>query len=479
MSKPDSRSPVAGGPASRRALPSVGSLLEEPDAVLLAERFGRPALTGALRSVLGVAREGLKEGVTPAPGPAALLAHAAVLLESQQRSSLQPVLNLTGIVLHTNLGRALLAERAVAAATTAMRENVTLEYERGQGARGERDDHVRGLLGELTGAQDALVVNNNAAAVLLCLNTLALGREAVVSRGELIEIGGAFRMPDIMTRAGALMREVGTTNRTHLRDYREALGPRTGLILKVHTSNYRVQGFTAEVGAGELASLAREGGVPLVHDMGSGNLSALAGLGLKQEPTVQQAVADGAGLVTFSGDKLLGGPQAGLIVGERRLIQLLRENPLRRALRVDKIRLAALEATLQLYRDPGRLAQHLPTMVFLARTRAQIEAVARELLPQVTRMLGSGFEVEVCACESEVGSGALPLDTLGSAGLAIRPHGGRGADLERLARALRELPHPVIGRIRDGRLVLDLRCLREPRELPEALAAFGAAAPGD
>ena len=259
-------------------------------------------------------------------------------------------------MLHTNLGRALIADQAIEAAVVAMRNAVALEFDLATARRGERDDVVRGLLRELTGAEDATVVNNNAAAVLIVLNTLAKGRAAIVSRGELIEIGGAFRMPEIMSRAGAKLVEVGTTNRTHLKDYAGAIDAKTGLILKVHTSNYKIEGFTAAVSARELATLARERSVPLVNDLGSGTLIDLSHFGLAHEPTVAEALAEGADLVTFSGDKLLGGPQAGFIVGRKELVARINRNPMKRALRVDKIRLAAIEATLKLYRDPDRLA---------------------------------------------------------------------------------------------------------------------------
>jgi L-seryl-tRNA(Ser) seleniumtransferase len=363
-----------------------------------------------------------------------------------------------------------LAEAAVEAAVAAMRNPVALEFDLEAGKRGERDDHIRGLLCELTGADDATVVNNNAAAVLLVLNTLANGREAVVSRGELIEIGGAFRMPEIMVSAGARLVEVGTTNRTHQKDYRLALNERTGLILKVHTSNYRIQGFTAEVGTADLSAIAKEAGVPLAHDLGSGTLVDLAHYGLQAEPTVRQAAA-AADLVTFSGDKLLGGPQAGFIIGKRDLIQAINRNPMKRALRVDKIRLAAIEVTLKLYRDPIRLAERLPTLRMLTRSRDEIEAQARRMLPHVAKALGGDFAVEICECHSQIGSGALPRETIASAGLAIASK-RKGRELDRLSGMLRELPRPVIGRIEKERLVLDLRCADEEEALLSNLSHF-------
>ena len=443
-----------------RGLPSVDAVLKTEGAIALRERFGHAALAGAVRAELDEVRTRFLAERASLPGADQLVALAGARLETGQRSSLRSLFNLTGVVLHTNLGRAIIAEAAVEAAVVAMRQAVALEFDVGKGARGERDDHVRGLLRELTGAEDATVVNNNAAAVLLVLNSLAQGRQAIVSRGELIEIGAAFRMPDIMARAGAKVVEVGTTNRTHLRDYAAAIGPKTGVILKVHASNYRIQGFTAEVEVPALAGIAREAGLPLVHDLGSGVLIDLALYGLEKEPTVREALAAGADLVTFSGDKLLGGPQAGYIVGRRDLIARINRNPMKRALRVDKIRLAAIEATLKLYRDPDRLAQRLPTLRFLARAPEDIEAQASRLRPVVQAAVGERFSVEVRPCRSEVGSGALPLATLPSAGFAIGPL-GRGGLLQRLTARLRALSTPVIGRIEDDALWLDLRCLED------------------
>ena len=456
--------------ARLRDLPSVSAVLNTPAAAALLERYGQNASTKAIRATIEAARMALQEGERIVPTAERLAIESRALLEREERSRSRPLFNLSGTVLHTNLGRAVLAEAAVEAAVAAMQNPVALEFDLEAGKRGERDDHVRGLLCELTGADDATVVNNNAAAVLLVLNTLANGREAIVSRGELIEIGGAFRMPEIMASAGARLVEVGTTNRTHQKDYRSALNERTGLILKVHTSNYRIQGFTAEVGTADLSAIAKEAGVPLAHDLGSGTLVDLAHYGLQAEPTVRQAAAN-ADVVTFSGDKLLGGPQAGFIVGKRDLIQAINRNPMKRALRVDKIRLAAIEATLKLYRDPIRLAERLPTLRMLTRSRDEIEAQARRMLPHVAEALGGDFAVEICECHSQIGSGALPLETIASAGLAIASK-RKGRELERLSALLRELPRPVIGRIEKDRLVLDLRCAGEEEAFLSNLSHF-------
>jgi L-seryl-tRNA(Ser) seleniumtransferase len=463
---------MTGLTASRlRSLPSVDRVLKTPVASSAVQHFGTRAVTDAIRRALDDARQACRGGAA-IPEADALAAAAVSRLEAAERSSLRPVFNLTGTVLHTNLGRALLPDEAIEAVSAAMREAVALEFDTRTGKRGERDDHLRTLVCELTGAEDATVVNNNAAAVLLVLNTLALGREAIVSRGELIEIGGSFRMPDIMSRAGAKLVEVGTTNRTHPKDYASAVGPETGLLLKVHTSNYRVEGFTAEVSARELSSIAKKRGVPFVHDLGSGTLVDLAGYGLGHEPTVREAVADGADLVTFSGDKLLGGPQAGFIVGRRDLLAEIGRNPMKRALRVDKLRLAALEATLKLYRNPDRLAERLPTLRLLARPASDIAAQAARLLPAIANVLGEAFTVEIVECHSQIGSGALPLETILSAAIALSPRSGSGHELEALAAALRALPVPVIGRIEKRALILDLRCLEDEASFMSNLAGL-------
>ncbi len=440
-----------------RGLPSVDRLLAQAGD-LIAE-YGRQPVTAALREALAQIRSAPPD---PLPDTPAILASVAGVLARKNRSGLRPILNLTGTILHTNLGRALLPDEAITAATNAMRAPAALEFDLETGGRGQRDDHIRGLLCELTGAEDATAVNNNAAAVLIALNTLGAGREAIVSRGELIEIGGAFRMPDIMAQAGVRLREVGTTNRTHPRDYEGAIGDETALLLKVHPSNYRIEGFTAEVGGAALAEIAHRAGVLVVNDLGAGSLVDLTRFGLRREPTVAEAVAEGADIVTFSGDKLLGGPQAGFIVGRRDLIAAINRNPLKRVLRLDKIRLAAAEAVLRLYRDPDRMTERLPVLRLLARPEAEIAAQAARLAPQVAQILGC--QANVITCGSQTGSGSLPTDTIPSAGLALSPAP------EALAARLRALPVPVIGRIHDGALILDLRCLESDAALIEALA---------
>jgi L-seryl-tRNA(Ser) seleniumtransferase len=380
---------------------------------------------------------------------------------------LRPVFNLAGTVLHTNLGRAVMPQEAIDAVVAVMGQPANLEYDIASGARGDRDDHIEGLLRELTGAEAATAVNNNAAAVLLVLAALAEKKEVLVSRGELVEIGGAFRVPDIMRRANAKLVEVGTTNRTHLRDFEDAITPRTGLVMKVHASNYAIQGFTASAPIHELAALCKARGLPFAEDLGSGALIDMARWGLPTEPTPQQSIAAGVNVVTFSGDKLLGGPQAGLIVGDKALIARIKRCPLKRAMRLDKMTIAALEAVLKLYRDPDRLDQRLPTLRMLTRPLAAIQATAERLLPAITQVLGNQVSVQVLPCKSQIGSGSLPVDRLESLCIAIGPAAGvkrAGSFPDRLAAALRALPVPVIGRVEEGQLRLDLRCLEGPAQ---------------
>ncbi|NYT22601.1 L-seryl-tRNA(Sec) selenium transferase [Alcaligenaceae bacterium] len=458
----------AANPARASDIPSLERLLSSETALALTAEVGRGRLAGILRQVLDQSRTRALAGELAIEDLAdsSLLDQARTRLAVQDQPRLRAVYNLTGTVLHTNLGRALLPDEAVQAVVQALSAPANLEFDLDTGRRGDRDDLVEGLLRELTGAEAATVVNNNAAAVLLMLNTLANRREAVVSRGELVEIGGAFRIPDIMQRAGARLVEVGTTNRSHPADYENAVGPRTALLMKVHCSNYAISGFTRSVGLGQVAAIARRHGLPTAIDLGSGTLVDLTQWGLPREDTVREAITAGADIVTFSGDKLLGGPQAGLIVGSADLIRKIKKNPLKRALRVGKLTLAALEPVLALYRSPERLADRLTTLRLLTRPQAQMRQQAERLRPVLQQALGDAYHVESTAMFSQIGSGALPVDQLPSHGLLVR-HAGKGRPgraLQKLESRLRELPRPVIGRIAQDALWLDLRCLEERDE---------------
>jgi L-seryl-tRNA(Ser) seleniumtransferase len=444
-------------PLQTKRLPAVDRMLRHDRIAPLLAQFGHHEVVEAVRVELAACRAA---GILPEESQIADAVSGRLAARAQP--ALRPLYNLTGTVLHTNFGRALLPEAAVERAVMAMRSPCNLEYELEGRGRGERDALVEDLLCELTGAEAATLVNNNAAAVLLVLAALAKGREVILSRGEMVEIGGSFRIPDVMRAAQARLVEVGTTNRTHASDYAGAIGAKSAALMKVHASNYTISGFVASVSEAEVARIAHASDLPFLVDLGSGSLVDLSAFGLPREPVVRDVLAAGADIVTFSGDKLLGGPQAGLIVGRRDLIARIRKHPLKRALRVSKIILAALEGTLHAYRTPDLLARSLPTLRLLARSKEEIASLAARLESPMMSALGGEWRVEVVDLASQVGSGSLPVETIASAGLALVPSRPKaGAALDALAARLAALPTPVIGRIADNRLLLDLRCLED------------------
>jgi L-seryl-tRNA(Ser) seleniumtransferase len=441
----------------RSELPSVDRVLQASQD--LVSRWGHQMVSEAIRKHLRKIRESVNaEQESDWSIPAV---HSAIntQLSASDARGIRPVINLSGVVLHTNLGRACLPAAAAEAACQAAMFPNNLEYDLETGKRGDRDSHVESLICELTGSEAATVVNNNAAAVVLALSTLARGLEVPVSRGELVEIGGSFRVPEVMESSGCTLVEVGATNRTHLKDYRSAITDKTALLMKVHTSNYRLEGFTHSVDEKTLAELAHEHGLPCMVDLGSGCLVDFTAFGLPGEPKASDYIANGIDLITFSGDKLLGGPQCGIIAGKKSLVERICKNPLKRALRVDSMILAALAEVLKLYRHPDRLTETLPTLRQLTRPAAQIEAQAVRLCDELSSHLPQSFRAATAPCLSQIGSGALPVETIPSFAIAIESVEGRDSDLRRLATELRKLPRPVIGRIQDGRLLLDLRCL--------------------
>jgi L-seryl-tRNA(Ser) seleniumtransferase len=449
--------------AQLRALPSVEKLLSLPTLGHLLLRYNRSYVTEKVRSTLASLRQEIRSQTSAINVKESEIAgRVAHVIAQEDHSPLRSVVNATGTVLHTNLGRALLAKTVLDEVVRVGSSPVTLEYDLAEAGRGDRDEVVAEDLLALTGAEAATVVNNNAAAVLLALNSLAEGKEGVVSRGELVEIGGSFRIPDVMRKSGVTLREVGTTNRTRISDYAEAMTPQTGVLLKVHPSNYRIIGFSSAVELTELVVLGRQHQVPVMEDLGAGALIDLSAYGLPKEPIVAERVAMGADVVTFSGDKLLGGPQAGVIVGRKECIARIKKNPFKRALRVDKLTLAALSATLRLYRRAPALVNELPTLRWLTRSREEMDAIATQIVPLLQQQLGEGFTITVEDAKAQIGSGTLPEEDIPSRAIAIR-HAKLSP--EKIAARFRASDPPILGRIHVGALLLDLRGIFTAEEL--------------
>ncbi|GMR05351.1 MAG: L-seryl-tRNA(Sec) selenium transferase [Thermodesulfobacteriota bacterium] len=462
-----------------RGLPSVDELLRLPELKEAVTIYSAPMVADAARIVLegcrsSIIKDGIEDGIEAGieagiedgalvPSAAAL---ASLVLEEAARAvrpGMARVINATGIVLHTNIGRAILSPEAIEAVVLAAGGSVNLEMDISTGERGQRDARVERLVRRLTGAEAACVVNNNAAAVLIALNTLAQSREVVVSRGELIEIGGSFRLPEIISKSGCLLKEVGTTNRTHPADYEEAIGERTALLFKAHTSNYRVVGFTAGVPLKKLASIAAAHNIPVVEDLGSGSLVKIEGVAPPVvEPTVAQSLSAGASLVTFSGDKLLGGPQAGIIAGSAALVERIKKNPLKRALRADKLTLAALEATLLLYLNTDTVTRKVPTLRFLSRPFGDIDSAAQMAASLLRAALGPDYEVEVVDVESMAGAGSMPGQTIPSRGVSVT-HGSLSP--QKIYGIFLSASPAILGRISGDRFLLDMRAVREPADV--------------
>ncbi|MFT4749081.1 MAG: L-seryl-tRNA(Ser) seleniumtransferase [Pseudohongiellaceae bacterium] len=457
-----------------KLLPSVDKLLQKKSLTGVIEALGHDvvklkvrAAIERLRTAIAANDIDLIAGLASSDFVDSLCVKIVEDLNQESASTLVAVFNLTGTVIHTNLGRARMPEEAVKAMAIAASQSTNLEFDLETGKRGDRDSHLEKCLCEMTGAEAATVVNNNAAAVVLVLNSLALQKEVLISRGELVEIGGAFRIPEVMKSANCILKEVGTTNRTHLRDFADAIDESTGLMMKVHTSNYEIRGFTKSVSEAQLSELSSQTKVPFVSDLGSGTLVDLRQYGLPYEPTVKDTVDTGADLVLFSGDKLLGGPQAGIIVGKKQLIDKIKRNPLKRALRIDKVTLAGLVEVINLYKDPRRLSKRLPILKDLTRPLADINALAQRVLPRMASVLEGQATVSVQECKSQIGSGALPLDLLDSRAIVIKcaaDKTGKDAYLTSLSLRFRRLPKPVVGRIHDGALIFDLRCLYDEEE---------------
>jgi L-seryl-tRNA(Ser) seleniumtransferase len=460
-----------------KVIPSVDRLLNSPRLTGLASAHPRSLILKAVHRVLDDIRTNILEG-EDFKDPADLdFERVADMVEETLKRlatpSLRTVINATGVIVHTNLGRSLLAESVLRKFRPLSGGYSNLEYDLEEGKRGSRYTHVEGILKELTSAEGAMVVNNNAAAVLIALETLAKGREVVVSRGQLVEIGGSFRVPDVMRKSGAVMVEVGTTNKTHLRDYEEVIGPDTALLLKVHQSNFQIVGFTEEVETESLVNLGNKYGIPVMEDLGSGCLVDFSRYGLTREPTVQEVLAGGVDLVTFSGDKLLGGPQAGIILGRKHLVDAIKGNPLNRALRIDKLTLIGLEETLNLYRDEGRALKEIPTLKMICQPYRSVAAKARRLLGAIGKLATTNFKIDLADGDSKVGGGALPLFVLPTRLLSLNP---RKLSAHHIEEWLRSHNPPIIVRVEKDQVLLDVRTIqdRELKTVARALKALAA-----
>jgi L-seryl-tRNA(Ser) seleniumtransferase len=445
-----------------REIPAVDTILNAPDLAPLLKARPRWLVVDAVHAVLASLRQDIQAGQDLAAGEMALaklIPRVEQAAEEMGRYHLRPVVNATGVVIHTNLGRAVLPEEVLHQVVRVASHYSNLEYDLSKGARGTRYAHVEDVLCRLCGSEAALVVNNNAGAVLLGLNTLAEGREVIVSRGQLVEIGGSFRIPDVMKKSGCHLVEVGTTNKTHPKDYRNAIGEQTAALLKVHMSNFEMSGFTREVSRREMVAIAREAGLPLMEDLGSGNLVDLSAFGLPSEPTVQESVRDGVDLVTFSGDKLLGGPQAGILVGKKNILDRVKKNPMTRALRVDKMTLAALEVIARIYLDPPAAQRQIPTLRMLSTPLSELKARAQTLARRIRSLSDNTLVVDMMEDLSRVGGGALPETPLPTCVISLSTS---RMSVNGLEQAFRAADPPVIGRIRHDRFLLDVRTIQDP-----------------
>jgi L-seryl-tRNA(Ser) seleniumtransferase len=445
-----------------RELPSIDRLLNHARCAALLTRSNRDYMTQKCRAALDQLRANIRQGKGQFLNDDAILDQVEAQVELESRPGHIRVVNATGTILHTNLGRALLSQAAIDAMVAVAGKPINLEYDLAAGKRGKREETLEQLLVDLTGAEAATVVNNNAAAVLLGLNSLAQGKEVIVSRGELIEIGGAFRIPEIMAKSGAILREVGATNRTHPADYENAINENTALLLKVHTSNYKVVGFTAEVTLEQMVAIGKQHHLPVMEDLGSGALIDLSQYGLSKEPLVGERIAAGADVVTFSGDKILGGPQAGLMVGKKELIGKMNKNHLQRALRCGKVTLAALEATLRRYRQSPNIVEEIPTLRAFTRSVDEVRGMGQSVLPKLEAALGNGYQLSLQDSTSQIGSGALPTEELPTVVITVA-HPKRGANA--IAKQFRQADPPIIGRIQDDKFLLDLRTIFDAGDL--------------